>query len=127
MALGSREGGSDEDVCLICFEASPPPIQSGCACRGPAGLAHLACRVKAAQALVRRKGTSWWWTCQTCKQRFTGGMCIGLANAWWSQVHDRTEEDPERLAAAQNLATSLYDQGKQAEAVEMQREVLAVL
>ena len=36
-AEGSREGGSDEDVCLICFEASPPPIQSGCACRGSAG------------------------------------------------------------------------------------------
>jgi len=30
-AEGSREGGSDEEVCLICFEASPPPIQSGCA------------------------------------------------------------------------------------------------
>ena len=48
-AEGSREGGSDEDVCLICLEASPPPIQSGCACRGPAGLTHPACCVKAAE------------------------------------------------------------------------------
>ena len=49
-----------------------------------------------------------------------------LANAWWSQVHDRAEEDPERLAAASNLANSLDSQGKHAEAEEMQREVLAV-
>ena len=86
-AEGSREGGSDEDVCLICFEASPPPIQSGCACRGPAGLAHPGCCVKAAQALVERKDSSrWWFTCQTCKQVFTGAMRIGLANVWWSSV-----------------------------------------
>ena len=116
-AEGSREGGSDEDVCLICLEASPPPIQSGCACRGPAGLAHPDCRVKAAEALVRRKGSNrWWWTCQTCEQEFTGAMRIGLANAWWSQVRDRAEEDPERLAAAHNLATPLSRQGKYAEA-----------
>ena len=33
-AEGSRADGSEEDVCFICYEASPPPIQSGCACRG---------------------------------------------------------------------------------------------
>ena len=126
-AEGSREGGSDEDVCLICHEASPPPIQSGCACRGPAGLAHIVCLVQAAQALMERKGHSRWrFTCQTCKQRFTGAMCIGLANAWWSQVRDRAEEDPERLTAAHNLALSLDSQGKHAEAEEMRCEVLAV-
>ena len=126
MAEGSREGGSVVDVCLICYEASPPPIQSGCACRGPVGLAHLSCRVQAAQALVERKDSRWWFTCQTCEQRFTCAMCIGLANAWWSQVRDRAEEDPERLEAASNLASSLSDQGKHAEAEEMEREVLAV-
>ena len=132
MAL-KAEGGSDEDVCFICYEASPPPIQSGCACRGPAGLVHLGCRVQAAsyhqaaQALVDRKDSSrWWFTCQTCKQVFTGAMRIGLANAWWSQVRDRAEEDAERLKAAQNLASSLAGQGKYAEAEEMLREMLAV-
>ena len=74
-AEGSRADGSEEDVCFICYEASPPPIQSGCTCRGPAGLAHLGCRVQAAQTLVERKSSRrWWFTCQTCEQRFTGAL-----------------------------------------------------
>ena len=60
-------------------------------------LAHRGCRVKAAKALVERKGRRWWFTCQTCEQRFTGAMCIGLANAWWSQVRDRAEEARSRV------------------------------
>ena len=97
-AEGSRADGSEEDVCFICYEASPPPIQSGCACRDSAGFAHPDCRVKAAEALVQRKGWKrWWFTCQTCEQTFTGAMCIGLANAWWSQVRDRAEEARSRV------------------------------
>jgi hypothetical protein len=46
---------------------------------------------------VERKGSRWWFTCQTCEQRFTGAMCIGLANAWWSQVRDRAEEARSRV------------------------------
>ena len=99
--------GGDGDVCHICLEASPPPMQSGCACRGAAGLAHVRCRAQAARVLQENKGWQMWWECQTCLQRFTGGMSAGLANAWWSEVGDRAEEDAERLAAASNLADSL--------------------
>ena len=94
--------------------------------RGP-GLAHLSCRVQAAEALVdQKKSTRWWWTCQTCEQQLTGEMRYGLANAWWSQVCDRAEDDRERLTAAGNLAASLSGQGKYDEAVAMLRELLAV-
>ena len=43
-------------MCFICFDAdaSPAPIQSGCACRGEAGLAHVGCRVQAAEAAHQR-------------------------------------------------------------------------
>ena len=117
----------EDGVCFVCLGTSPSPIQSGCACRGAAGLAHLCCRVQAADALVKQKKcTEWWWTCQTCEQHFTGEMRDGLANAWWSQVCDRAEDDDERLDAAGNLAVSLSDQGKFDEAEKMQREVLAV-
>ena len=118
----------EDGVCFVCLGTSPSPIQSGCACRGAAGLAHLGCRVEAAEALVEQKKDSneWWWTCQTCEQQFTGEMRDGLANAWWSQVCDRAEDDGERLDAAFNLAASLSDQGKHDEAEKMEREVLAV-
>ena len=100
----------EDGVCFVCLGTSPSPIQSGCACRGAAGLAHLCCRVQAADALVKqKKSKAWWWTCQTCKQRFTGEMRDGLANAWWSQVCDRAEDDGERLDAAVNLAASLSE------------------
>ena len=75
----------------------------------------------------KKRGFEWWRTCQTCKQQFTGEMRDGLANAWWSQVRDRAEDDRERLSAAGNLALSLKHQGKHDEAEKMQREVLAVM
>jgi len=74
----------------------------------------------------QKKSTKWWWTCQTCEQQTTGEMRDGLANALWSQVCDRAEDDEERLDAAGNLAASLSDQGKYDEAEKMLREVLAV-
>ena len=95
VALDDDDISQGEDgVCFICLGTSPSPIQSGCACRGAAGMAHLCCRVEAAEALVeQKKSPEWWWTCQTCKQEFTGEMCGGLANAWWSRVRDRAEDD----------------------------------
>ena len=77
--------------------------------------------------MEQKKSTEWWWTCQTCKQEFTGEMSDGLANAWWSRVRDRAEDDGERLTAASNLVISLKHQGKHDEAEKMQREVLAVM
>jgi len=74
----------------------------------------------------QKKSTEWWFTCQTCEQRFTGEMRGGLANEWWSRVCDRAEDDGERLSSAGNLANSLLLQGKLAEAEKMEREVLAV-
>ena len=55
-------------------------------------MANLSCRVQSAEALVEQQDRVWW-TCQTCKQQFTGEMSDGLANEWWSQVCDRVEDD----------------------------------
>ena len=127
VAPGNDVSQGEDGVCFICLDTSPSPIQSGCACRGAAGLAHLRCRGEAAEALVEQKSsTEWWRTCQTCNQKFTGEMFDGLANAWWSRVRNRAEDDGERLTAAVNLAYSFLRQGKYDEAVAMQREVLAV-
>jgi hypothetical protein len=123
----STVGGSDVGACTICLDSEPPPIQSGCACRGDAGLAHVECRAMAAAHLVANsKSAVGWWRCATCGQHFTGAMQLGLAEAWWSTAQRLPEEDVQRLAAAANLASALVGQGRHGEAATLYREVLSV-
>ena len=112
---------ADGGACIICLETSPPPIQSGCACRGDSGLAHIACLVQAAASQQAQRGSDVWQQCQTCKQDYTGAMQTGLAEAWRSRVAGQAAENTERLLAENNLAVSLLDQGKYAEAEPMLR------
>jgi hypothetical protein len=112
-----------EGACVVCYESQPPPIQSGCACRGDGGLAHINCMVQAAVWQQARRGADAWCECQTCKQFFTGAMLTGLAKAWWTRVRDYEEDNDERLGAAGNLAQSLYGEGEYAEAERIFRSV----
>jgi hypothetical protein len=92
--------GSCEGVCIICLDKDPTPIQSGCACRGDAGLAHVECRVEAAAHRVKNmKSMDGWWECGTCKEQFTGAMQVGLAETWWTTARHLPEGDIKRLAA----------------------------
>jgi hypothetical protein len=47
--------------CTICLSgAGPPfPVQSGCACRGAGGLAHIKCRVSASIHLAPNNRKVW--------------------------------------------------------------------
>jgi tetratricopeptide (TPR) repeat protein len=120
-------GGSCEGSCIICLDGDPGLIQSGCACRGDAGLAHVECRAKdAAHRMKNRGDVSGWWECGTCGQGFTGVMRLGLARARWSTAQRLPEKNKERLTAAGNLANALDSQGKHVEAETIHREVLAV-
>jgi hypothetical protein len=103
---------SDAGACVICLDTSPPPIQSGCACRGDGGLAHIDCLAQLAASQQPHRGNEVWRTCQTCKQGFTGAMRTGLAETWRSRVAGLAAESPERLSAEGNLAHSLLRQGK---------------
>ena len=105
-------------------EGAVLPIQCGCACRGEAGFAHVACMIKAAQIhksvqLVgvggegggdggdggdgaehgpQRTVALWnsaWHECRTCKQAFTGEMRLGLARAGLAMFSDRGASDPD--------------------------------
>ena len=114
---------TDERACIICLDARPPPIQSGCACRGDGGLAHIDCLVQLAASQQAHRGHEVWRQCRTCKQDFTGAMRTGLAAAWRSRVAGLAAESPERLSAEDNLANSLVQQGKFAEAERMLRRL----
>ncbi len=116
----TADGGG---ACIICLDTSPPPIQSGCACRGDSGLAHIACLVRAAASQQAQRGSSVWRQCQTCKQDYTGAMQMGLAEAWRSRVAGQAVESAERFGAESNLAVSLLHQGKSAEAEPMLRRL----
>jgi hypothetical protein len=118
---------ADGGACIICLDTSPLPIQSGCACRGDSGLAHIACLVQAAATQQARRGNGIWQECQTCKQRYTGAMQTGLADAWRSRVAGQAAESTERLAAESNLAVSLLHQGKDVEAEPMLRKLHEVM
>jgi hypothetical protein len=120
-------GGSCEGSCIICLEGDPRPIQSGCACRGDAGLAHVECRAEDAAHRMKNRGDgAGWWECGTCGQRFTGAMQLGLACAWWSTAQRLPEENEQRLWATSNLANAFAQQGKYAEAETLYHDVLAV-
>jgi hypothetical protein len=121
---GTAKGAS---VCTICLDAGdPPPIQSGCGCRGDAGLAHVGCRAEAAAHKSRSGDFNRYLSCVTCGQGFTGQMDMGLAEAWCGVVQDFDEEDEERQAAGTNLATAFAQMGRFAESVAKCREVRAV-
>jgi hypothetical protein len=120
--------GSEEDTCTICLCGDPPPIQSGCACRGDAGLAHVECRAEdAAHRMANSNDRAGWAECMTCKQPFTGTMMMGLAEAWWSRVKHMPEGKELRLTAGNHLANELDNQGRMVEAEAMYRDVLRVL
>ena len=114
---------TDERACIICLDASPPPIQSGCACRGDGGLAHVDCLVQLAASQQAHRGHEVWRQCRTCKQDFTGAMRTGLAEAWRSRVANQAAENDERLAAEGNLAVSLVQRGEHAQAERMLRDL----
>ena len=66
-----------DDACVICLDgseaAAAAPIQGGCACRGGAGLAHVECRLRLAEAKTSRaRVATEWWRCSTCNAHFTG-------------------------------------------------------
>lgn len=121
------ETGEDEQVCLFCLQSEGSLVHAGCACRKQLGTGHVECRIKAAKALVLQKSSSrWWYTCQTCEQRFCGTTAEKLGEAWCTEVFSRDEGDCEKLDAALNMATLLSMKGEHHEAVAIERQVLEV-
>jgi tetratricopeptide (TPR) repeat protein len=112
----SVEGGT----CIICLEEDPPPIQSGCACRGDAGLAHIACRISAAEH-KQSSGDSveGWQKCPTCHQIFMGAMGLGLAEELFRRSKGKLDRVGEWFSAAEILSNALLTAGEfvRAEAV----------
>ena len=110
---GHKEACVEPPCCTICLDGGdePVPIQRGCACRGDAGLAHVACL---AEVAARKKGGvhEGWVECPTCGQRYTGAMFLGLQRALVHRMRTRPRHDYDRLAAEANLGSALRQAGK---------------
>jgi tetratricopeptide (TPR) repeat protein len=113
----SRADNSGGGSCIFCLESDPPAIQSGCACRGDAGLAHVECRIMAAEHKQKSTGgTEGWQCCLTCEQAFNGEMAIGLAEEFLRRVEGRSDQRAEWMKAAAALSDALAHAGDFAEA-----------
>ena len=128
---GWKQGGHKHECkeppcCTVCLEGGdePLPIQCGCACRGDAGLAHIACRANVAGHKSRGCNLAWEF-CPTCDQRYTGRMRMGLAREIVRRMEGRAPQDVHRLTARQNLGQALHAAGEHGEADVLLRDVLA--
>jgi hypothetical protein len=129
VASFTAAGGSDDGrACIICLESDPPPIQSGCACRGDAGLAHVECRILAAEHKQKSSGgLGGWESCSTCGQLFEGDTALGLGKELLRRVQGQPEFVVEFCFATTILSNALIGAGRHAEAETVCRETMVAL
>ena len=125
---GHKEECVEPPCCTICLDGGdePVPIQRGCACRGDAGLAHVACL---AEVVARKAGGlhEGWYKCPTCGQLYTGALFLGLNRALVHRMRTRPRHDYDKLAAEVNLGDALRNTGKLAEAADVLARVLTAM
>lgn len=100
-------------MCPLCGEGctSDPRqeelLHGYCGCLAPR---HLSCSVNDAAAAVLNP--EFWVRCRTCGQDFTGELRLGMARAHYAQEvsrPDSSDDEPEKLAVANNLASALVE------------------
>ena len=87
--------------CYICMESTG--LVRMCACRGAAGVAHVSCLARGAQAAVERgggPGFDRWSKCGLCEQRYHGVVKCALGWACWKTYVGRPETDRLRFNCA---------------------------
>jgi len=112
----------ESDVCHICLDDNPTPVQSGCACRGPNGLVHVECLIKKAEIQRWTVGMSAWWRCQTCTLEFMGPVKTALARALHCKMRDEGVESESLMLATYHLSNALFDDGEFVDAERFGRE-----
>ena len=117
-----------EDECEICLEIAPPPIRSGCACRG---LTHVSCRARVASRDGIPVENTDWYKCPTCMQPFTGEMRRGLARELTKLVRNMRSDDEDKTGAVRfatmNELLLLIDEGLPEQAERGARRIAAEL
>ena len=93
MGQGTSRFGGKKDACYICLEHRSPLLRPGCACRDLH--AHVVCvmQYKAAK-LEQDAPLSAMWTCETCRQEYSGTFRGVLAQTWHDTVVSDAQPQP---------------------------------
>jgi len=115
--------------CFICkcsinsVPRSSEGIVRGCACRGTAGLAHVACLVRQAQIEAKHdnpgRGALWtqWYACRLCGQYHRNEVQIALAwHAWQTYAFS---DDPQLYNICMLLGNALSKAGSYEQAITL--------
>ena len=112
--------------CYVCLVADTHVVPIGCACRGAAGSAHVACIAEvAAHAFAENKLS--WSVCSLCKQWYTGKMQLGLAEERVFRVKHLPETDPASYNAQFVLGRALEHNDQYDRAIVIGRKVLTLM
>jgi hypothetical protein len=119
----------DDRACSICFESTPPPYPTGCACRSDSSpaLRHVECAFKeivarTTQAPPDSNTISSLRSCSTCKQDFTGPFALLLARTVLDASGSCSGPYSTRVAALISLSAELLHSGSFAECERTLRE-----
>jgi hypothetical protein len=110
-------------ACRICYgdDVDELLLLSGCGCRGSSGHLHATCAVQAAASNPRLRQI-----CAMCKVPYSGALKLALAEDWCRRTaHLDAAADMERFAARTMLSNALSALGKNAEAEEVVRGLIA--
>ena len=111
--------------CCVCSLASPPPVATGCGCAGALGLAHVACKIRAAEETGLAPTP--WIQCLTCSVDYgRGPIRSALAARFYELTSELALGDETSIEAtllrgiaARAHATALYDEGDEKGAAEV--------
>ena len=126
---GSSVPDAEVCTCYICLESDDDLIPLGCACRGSAGKAHLACIIEAHAAKQGKDDEkfskiSHWEKCLICKHSYTGKMHTGVTKDAVRRYAHVPDFMSTHLAARH--ADAINAEGRYAEAEAIYRKCIAL-
>ena len=149
-ATAAESSSGPPDECWVCDkggvdDAGALPLY-GCSCRGSLGHVHVNCLegfARAEQAAnlngnhalcyfpadaPRASSMYSWKACPTCEQLYHGKLKLAMAERCYRMMeglHDRPKSNAIRLAVTTDVAEALLENGRYADAVVVNRELLA--
>ena len=119
--------GGGHACCYICLDTDDGVIQRGCACRGSAGGAHVACMIEAAAHAEVQTLCASWHECSLCHKSYTGRMQKELTEENVRRMKHLPQTDTKSILAHFGRGMALTDGGEYRDAEVVFRTALGVV